>query len=266
MAAVIRDITVSGEAIMLRVGPPIMPGNDPEAVAVDHGMEITPAALIAIEVPISPQLLDVESAEPAGPTLDIETIRRDIENEFLATQQSERERLFEEARQQGYETGHAEGEAAAKQASQDQSSTLESLIAGVREALGRNISAEEDIIVGIAFEAICKIIGTAMYDLEGVRAVVRQVMQSAIDKELLVIRIAPTDYSLVQEVLLEDERRYQGIKILQDERVTMGGCLVETESGTLDGRLDTQLQVLRDTLLAAKRWHGESVHGESADR
>jgi flagellar biosynthesis/type III secretory pathway protein FliH len=41
--------------------------------------------------------------------------------------------------------------------------------------------------------------------------------------------------------------------LLSDDRVLLGGCLIETSGGTLDGRLETQMQQLRDTLLAARR-------------
>ena len=43
------------------------------------------------------------------------------------------------------------------------------------------------------------------------------------------------------------------LELVADERVELGGCLIETDGGTLDGRLETQLKRLRDTLLDAAR-------------
>jgi flagellar biosynthesis/type III secretory pathway protein FliH len=37
-----------------------------------------------------------------------------------------------------------------------------------------------------------------------------------------------------------------------DERVALGGCLIDSPGGTLDGRLETQLQRLREVLVATR--------------
>jgi flagellar assembly protein FliH len=42
------------------------------------------------------------------------------------------------------------------------------------------------------------------------------------------------------------------VEIAADDRVELGGCLLETPSGTLDSRLEVQLANLRRTLLEAR--------------
>jgi len=47
------------------------------------------------------------------------------------------------------------------------------------------------------------------------------------------------------------------IEIFPDERVSIGGCLLEAGGGTLDARLEVQLRQLLDTLTRARGAQGE---------
>jgi len=65
-----------------------------------------------------------------------------------------------------------------------------------------------------------------------------------------VIRLNPADY----ESIVNDGKTYQlkdtfsKIKFEQDERIEIGGCLVESEIGNADGRISSQLNELRRKL------------------
>ena len=39
---------------------------------------------------------------------------------------------------------------------------------------------------------------------------------------------------------------------MADEKVALGGCIVETEGGLLDARIETQIERLRGALLKAR--------------
>ncbi len=74
------------------------------------------------------------------------------------------------------------------------------------------------------------------------------------DRERLVVRVSPRDHELLAaEGLKPKNGDAHAVELLADERVELGGCLIETGGGTLDGRLETQLKRLRDTLLGAAR-------------
>jgi flagellar biosynthesis/type III secretory pathway protein FliH len=44
--------------------------------------------------------------------------------------------------------------------------------------------------------------------------------------------------------------RAQFIDFVADQGVKTGGCIVESESGTIDARIETQLRILENALLA----------------
>jgi flagellar assembly protein FliH len=131
----------------------------------------------------------------------------------------------------------------------------------MRIAFERDLDGLAEIGAEIAFEAVTRIIGRSYLDHEGITAVVREVIGHAKDRSRLVIRVSPADYHELIETResLTENGNSRSIEILADDRVELGGCLLETPAGNLDGRLEVQLQQLRDTLLNARLRRSEPV-------
>ena len=198
------------------------------------------------------------SPSPAAPTVaDLEAQQR-----WQSQAQQELFAALESARAQGHAEGHAQGLAEAQAVSRDKLHQLDGLI----EAAGRSFTAQvsdlEDMAVSIAFEALVKLLGEALVTPSGVQAVVSQVLQQAKDQEKLIVRLSPGDFYLLLQHRPEAPALMQsGIELVPDERVALGGCLVETGAGSLDGRIETQLESLRRVLLQARgegRWASEA--------
>jgi flagellar assembly protein FliH len=167
-----------------------------------------------------------------------------------------------EAREQGLLDGR---EAGLAKAVSEQSSLLMQLAGVVRSARERTERGIEDLTdlgVEIVFEASCKILGEALTQREGVIAAVREAVRRVRDRSRLTLRVSPSDCELVRGNLaaILDGPESGQVEVLADERVELGGCLIETPSGNLDGRLEVQLASLRRTLLAAR---SESSNGDS---
>jgi flagellar assembly protein FliH len=83
---------------------------------------------------------------------------------------------------------------------------------------------------------------------------VREAISGVRERERLVVRVSPRDHKLFAGENIAPKNGDAGsIELVADERVELGGCLIETSSGTLDGRLETQLQRLCDTLASVAR-------------
>jgi flagellar assembly protein FliH len=80
---------------------------------------------------------------------------------------------------------------------------------------------------------------------------VREAMRGMLAKEGLVVRLSPTDYGALGP---SPEPK---VEVVADERVALGGCIIETSGGTLDARLEVQLQQLVDTLTRARHAQAE---------
>ena len=62
------------------------------------------------------------------------------------------------------------------------------------------------------------------------------------------MHINPNDVSAVSS--LSGKIGYSDVTFVADDRVGKGGCIVESSSGSWDGRLETQLQRLKETLVS----------------
>jgi flagellar assembly protein FliH len=220
MAQVIRSAQVDHEPVLIRCRR-----EEPLPLEMPAPAPMVPAAATFIE--------------PAAP---IEDPREALDE------------LRRQAAQEGYREGLERGEREGKASLAEETERLRGLAASIGEALDRAIGGAEDAMVEIAFAAACKVLGEAAVTEEGVRAMVQQAARQLRAKENLVLRVAAADHArLAGKIVVEGAR----LEVVADERVTLGGCLVETAGGTLDARLEVQLRQLVDTLARAKEAQGE---------
>lgn len=176
------------------------------------------------------------------------------ERERIERQQQELEALRIAASEEGKHEGYQAGLEQAATEWEEKLSQLRRLLESMEERLLSGIAEVEDISVEIVFHATAKILGEAMVKREGVLAVVREVIKHAQSRERIVVRVSPDDYKVLLDDVgtLRQGGESDSVKLVADDRVELGGCLLETIGGSLDGRLEIQIQQLRETLLRTK--------------
>jgi flagellar assembly protein FliH len=181
----------------------------------------------------------------------VEQVRRSILDQI----KSEADAARELGRQRGLQEGRAAGQEESRQAFATELARVRSVAGKLSEALASGIGGMEDLAVAIAFEAVCKVLGEAAITAEGMRAQVKQAVACAKNKERLVIRLHAADLSALRDagalnaILPPDTT----VSWVVDSSIELGGCIVETDGGGLDARLETQIERMRDALLAARR-------------
>ena len=109
--------------------------------------------------------------------------------------------------------------------------------------------------IEIAYATVLRILGQAAGSRDAIVAMVRKVMEGMTERRALSIHLSPSDHA----VLSADTTTpiMSGVALVPDDRVEIGGCIIETDAGSLDARLETQLAGLRDLLLSLHRASGE---------
>jgi flagellar assembly protein FliH len=179
-------------------------------------------------------------------------------------EQEERERrhaeaaedLLSESRERGYREGQArarqELEAQRGQAASElarQAAEVEQVLDGLRSARADLLEQSGDMLVEIVHAAICRLLGEHGATRAAIEAVVQAALRDARDGEQLRVRVHPQDFDLLRSLYGGADSR---IGLQSDMAVELGGCLVDTAHGTLDARLELQLQNLRKALMAAR--------------
>ncbi len=182
--------------------------------------------------------------------------------------QIQAKKYYEEAYQQAYAKGHEEGvragyqqgETNARADVQAQFSQEQALYrADIQNILdymeGERVKVWEQFepqIVRMVSDMVRHIIKKEVAENDQlVLNTVRNTLRRVVEGNTLRIRVNPADLEVTRGYRAEILERLDGIRhleILEDRRVGRGGCVMETESGNIDARIETQMQTLADAL------------------
>ncbi|NOK20338.1 FliH/SctL family protein [Corallococcus carmarthensis] len=166
----------------------------------------------------------------------IEEAQRERER-ILAEAQREKEELFAKARDLGRQEGLAQA--------------TELLLRAKMQA-GEMLNSQEQDIIALSLKMAEKILGR---DLEREPELLVDMCAAAIDNlrnaRAMVLRVHPKTAAVLRAkrpVLMELIGRTVDLAIKEDPEVAPVGCIVQTEFGTVDAQLPTQLEMLQNLL------------------
>ncbi len=183
--------------------------------------------------------------------------------------EEERDRLLSEAQTQietdraearaaghaeGFAAGHAEGEAAVREEMAELIRTTnaqaEKTLRDAHDAMRDYLMQAEEDIVSIAMTAVERILPQHFIDVpQMVLPIVRDAILRVKDQKEVVVHVPPDSYDFV--LMARDELRGlltagdTNLTITSDEAMKPGDCLVETPNGSVDARLQTQIEQLK---------------------
>lgn len=149
---------------------------------------------------------------------------------------------FEQGIQEGLRRGREEAEVL--RSCSERLMTMSEAISSMSESWQAEL---EGAAIEIGYAALLRILGQKCTDRTMVESMVRAVLEQLPERRLLNIHLAPADYALFHEG--KEIPPNLGAVLLADERVSMGGCIVDTDAGSLDGRLETRLAELKAVLV-----------------
>ena len=135
---------------------------------------------------------------------------------------------------------------------QAESETIDNLLE-MKEIRSQVLSTIEKDVLRLAVKLAEKVIGKEISQDESVRAeIVFNALRSARQQEMLTVRVNSVDLPLLERMRerIDTFGRDQFIDFVADQAVREGGCIIESQSGTIDARLETQLRILENALLA----------------
>lgn len=170
-----------------------------------------------------------------------------------------KELAYREGFDQGYREGFAQGEKDAQQSMEDRMLGEISLFRAELESVVRNIQkaadewckkAEESLgalSLVIAERILCTELG---HSREQVAAIARDVVQSVMEGTSVRVRVNPFDSGIVEarrNEILSACSGIQHLEIVADPNIP-AGCVVESDSGMIDARIDSMLVRLGEAI------------------
>jgi flagellar assembly protein FliH len=151
---------------------------------------------------------------------------------------------------QAYESGFRQGEKAGMEIAEKKIEALTKRYAESIAELGKLKSglyqrAERDV-VRLALEVARKIVHREiMADREIVQTLVRVALSHVVVKSAVTVRLHPTDYSQILQhraELNQSSDEDKEIVLVADKSIERGGCLVQTECGDVDARIEEEFR------------------------
>ncbi len=186
---------------------------------------------------------------------DAETLLKQAETtslDLLAKTQARVEQIEEEARSNGYQEGYDQGRQAAHDELDPVFTTMRELVEGVRAQRDAVIASAEPELVRLAMAIAERIVHTEVANnrhviVENVRAALTRL----VSREVVTLRVNPADHETIRQyrdsiVAASD---VEHLRIVEDQRVDRGGVLVETDAGTIDAKISTQLREAKRAIL-----------------
>lgn len=155
-------------------------------------------------------------------------------------------------RQQTETVAREARETAYRQGSESALTEWQSLLLEAREQRDQALAGIERDVLRLAVKLAEKILGRELeQNKEAIVDIVATALRQARRNEMITLRVNPTDLPLVEQHRRRFEQmgRNQFLDIVPDPVVTAGGCMIESESGSIDAQLETQLRVLERALL-----------------
>jgi len=168
--------------------------------------------------------------------------------EVLARAEEEAEEIRDRAREEGRQAGLEEGRLAGREEVDQAAERLLALVQELDRLRAETLAEVEEEVVGLVVLAASKIAAREIKtDPRLVVNLIKEAVEGLSRPVRLKIRVNPQDLELVEDykARLKVERpELQRIELAADAEVPFGGCLVESESETIESTLESRLASL----------------------
>jgi flagellar biosynthesis/type III secretory pathway protein FliH len=166
----------------------------------------------------------------------------------------EREKLL--SHQAGYRDGQADG---LQKGLDEARLVLSRFDKAISDTIGQRAALFEEArskVLELVLRISRKVtFGAVEADPETTIAMINGVIDQLIDRARLKIKVHPDHLPIVEQNIdrfLTGSTSIKEIAIEADPRVRFGGCFIETPSGDIDARLESQFEVVAETLVGAE--------------
>jgi len=183
---------------------------------------------------------------------EAEKIIRNSREEAQALIEGGREKL-REIEEEAYAKGWQEGTKAAREEYEAKLREADVMLEKAQEEKWQVVAGSEEEIVRLAVAVARKVINREMEtNPEIVVDMVKRAIQKATDREELTVRVNPDNLDVTINARDDISQQVKGIrklKVLADPAIAPGGCVVESHNGTVDARIERQMNEIEQALM-----------------
>lgn len=169
------------------------------------------------------------------------------------------ERALEHEKRQARQTGYQEGYQSGLDKGLDEArQVLSRFDKAIADTIGQRAALLEEArakVLELVLQISRKVtFGAFEADPESTVALINGVIEQLVDRSRLKIKVHPDHLPIVEQNIdrfLSGSTAIKEIAIEADPRVRFGGCFIETPTGDIDARLESQFEVISEALVGA---------------
>ncbi len=161
---------------------------------------------------------------------------------------------IKEIEEQGYAEGFEKGKQDGLRSVNDR---LEPVLKGLNESFVELEKAKKELLLRTEQEAVELSLAVAKkivsheikINREVVLNVVKAALKKVVDRKKIKIKLAPPDFQFLNDVKPQIsglEEDFEKVSFEEDKSILTGGCVIETNLGDIDARIENQLQAVED--------------------
>ncbi|WP_418790247.1 FliH/SctL family protein [Phosphitispora sp. TUW77] len=184
--------------------------------------------------------------------LEAEKIIRNAREEALAIIEEGRENL-RKIEEEAYSKGWQEGDEAARKKYEEKLKSADDILEKAHEKKWQVVAGSEEDIVRLAVAVARKVINREIETSpEIVIDMVKLAIRKATDREELTVRVNPDNLDVTinaKDNISQEMKGIRKLKVLADPDIARGGCVVESNNGTVDARIERQMNEIEQALM-----------------
>lgn len=177
------------------------------------------------------------------------------------------QKAYQEAQALGLEDGRKQAFQEASAMIAEKLDHLEALLGSLTRVKEEILSQNEAHMIKLLYHMASRVAGVHLeQDNQAVVEVLRNAVALAQEEENVRVEMHPSQVEFIEELRKQNGREFEFLKKIRfepSERIKAGGCVVETNYGEIDARVETRLEKLWETLKDVVPKVKDSVSGEN---
>lgn len=150
----------------------------------------------------------------------------------------------------GYQEGFDQGKSDALAENKELQSSLSEAAKKLDGWRDEQIHGLQSVVTEVALSLWSKLVGEAYSNPDFVKSLTQNALRQIGQTNVIKIFVNQKDYDQLTAVAGDLLEGSASIELAVDKRIKFGGCLIETDTGMLDARLESQVQILKDNLVS----------------
>jgi len=170
----------------------------------------------------------------------IDEIYKEEENKL----RKELENQYQNGFNEGFEAAQTQLEQQFNEQIMSKSEEFYQILSGIEERLQSYEKSFESIVIAVSSKIAQKVLNREIEN----RSIIESTLRNAIGKVLgaggIILRLNPADYELLNQgdFIVTLNNSFSKLKFEMDDSIEKGGGIIETEIGSVDARVSTQLE------------------------